>query len=230
MAFSAYKYIRPIQRMMSTTTSALANPTNYRSLNSKQSALLICDIQEKNREAVDHFKDISTVANRLINAAELLGLKIIATEHQSDHELAHSTPQVRLYERDIPVLEKTAFSMCIPEVCDTLGVSVDTLVICGVEAHVCVFQTALDFLKRGFYVHVVVDAVSSRSPTDRKYALKQLKSFGANLTTAECLMFDAVKDTSNPHFEKMKQIFLENPPDTGLLGQCRCPLNGKKCG
>jgi len=202
-------------------TTSNAVRAKYALVDPKGTALLICDIQEKNRETIDHFAEITTVADRLIDAAELLGLKIVATEHESEHQLAHSTARIKLYERNIPIFQKTSFSMCIPEVCELLDETINTVILCGIETHVCVYQTAIDFLAKGFNVHVVVDAVSSRSPTDRKYAFKQLKSFGANLTTAECIMFDIVKSSDSSHFEGIKNIFLEIPPDTGLVNQCK---------
>lgn len=81
--------------------------------------------------------------------------------------LGHTVPEIAIKEHNVPVFEKTKFSMCLPDVREKLGNDVQTIILCGIEAHVCVYQTALDFLEKGLGVHVVVDATSSRSMTDR---------------------------------------------------------------
>lgn len=75
-------------------------------------------------------------------------------------------PELELSRYNIPVFEKKKFSMCIPPVDEVLG-SPRNIILCGIEAHVCVLHTTYDLLEKGIGVHVVADAVSSRSQTDR---------------------------------------------------------------
>ncbi|KAI1705470.1 isochorismatase family domain-containing protein [Ditylenchus destructor] len=194
----------------------------YGYLNPLKTVLLVCDMQSKNREAVDHFTQVAQNVRKLMDSVRLLGVKIIATEHQSDSANAHSAEELNLYERDVPIIEKTKFTMFVPEVQKAVGNEIKTIVLCGIESHVCVYQTAVDFLTNGYNVHVVVDASSSRSLTDRTYAYKQLASYGANLTTAECIIYALMRDSNHPKFEDVKQIFLEDPPDTGLVSRSKC--------
>lgn len=81
--------------------------------------------------------------------------------------------ELELAKQSIPVFEKKRFSMCIPPVTEVLGSS-KSVILCGIEAHVCVLHTVFDMLDKGIAVHVVADAVSSRSQTDR-YLLKTQK-------------------------------------------------------
>lgn len=74
--------------------------------------------------------------------------------------------ELDLIKHDIPVFEKKRFSMCIPSVVEALECS-QSVILCGIEAHVCVLHTTLDMLEKGMAVHVVADGVSSRSQTDR---------------------------------------------------------------
>lgn len=80
--------------------------------------------------------------------------------------LGHSAAELELLNNNVPIFEKKTFSMCVPEVEKALGTT-PNVILCGIEAHVCVFHTTCDLLEKGIGVHVVADAVSSRSQTDR---------------------------------------------------------------
>lgn len=94
---------------------------------------------------------------------------------------------------------------------------VKDIVLCGIEAHVCVYQTCLDLLGRGYNVHLVADAVSSRSMTDRMFALRTLEKAGAILTTSECVILGLVGGSDHPQFKAVQKIIMQSAPDTGLL-------------
>ncbi|KAL3096126.1 hypothetical protein niasHT_020661 [Heterodera trifolii] len=183
-----------------------------------ESALLVCDMQEKFREHIKFFPQILQVTCRLIEAAKLLDMKILATE-QNPNGLGHTVPEIVLKKHDIPVFEKTKFSMCVPDLQRELGLSpaVRSLLLCGIEAHVCVYQSAIDFQQQGFNVHVVVDASSSRSMVDRIYAYKQLEKAGINLITSECAILGLVGDSAHPKFREVQKLIRESAPDTGLI-------------
>ncbi|MCL4141736.1 UNVERIFIED_CONTAM: hypothetical protein GTU68_051717 [Idotea baltica] len=93
-----------------------------------------------------------------------------------------------------------------------------SVILCGIEAHVCVQNTALDLIEKGIDVHVVVDAVSSRSMTDRMYAFERMKAAGAFLTTSESVVLGLAGGSHHPNFRELQKIIWESAPDTGLLG------------
>ncbi|VDM98594.1 unnamed protein product [Thelazia callipaeda] len=184
-------------------------------LASGNSVLLLCDMQEKFRPSIKFFEEIVKISKRLVVAAKLLDVKVIATE-QYPKGLGHTVEELELKKHNIPVFEKKKFSMCIPPLTENLG-STKSVILCGVEAHVCVLHTALDILDKGIDVHVVVDAVSSRSQTDRMFALRQMEVAGAILTTSECAILGLLGGADHPKFREIQKIIMELPPDTGLL-------------
>lgn len=126
---------------------------------------------------------------RLVRFAQLAGIPVVWAEHAG----LGSTPEAlrALLSGQEPVL-KTAFSCFRTE---ELAAALekerrDTLVVAGAEAHVCVLQTALDALARGYAVHVVADAVASRAPLDRETALVRMSAAGATVSTVEMTMFE----------------------------------------
>lgn len=81
----------------------------------------------------------------------------------------------------------------------------------------CVLQTALDLLERGLDVHVVADAVSSRSQTARMMAFERLRQSGAFVTTTESILFQLLGHSKHEHFKQVQKLIVELGPDTGLI-------------
>ena len=109
------------------------------------------------------------------------------------------------------VFEKTQYSMCTDLVVTHLQkLGIQSAIICGIETHICVLQTALDLLAQGIEVHVPVDAVSSVRPFDRTVALKRLEASGAVLTTSECVLFQLMKDSNHPDFRTVSNLVKEH--------------------
>eukprot|EP00080_Pristionchus_pacificus_P015307 PDM75327.1 marb-1 [Pristionchus pacificus] len=183
-------------------------------LTTKDSALLVCDLQEKFRQTIIKFPEVVTVAARLVAAATTLEMPIIGTE-QYPKGLGHLVPELNLPEKT-PIFDKTKFSMCIPPVEQLLSPTPKSVILCGIEAHVCVLQTTLDLLEKGITVHVVADATSSRSAVDRAFAFKQMEKAGAILTTSECVILGLCGGADHPKFKQIQKIIMESAPDTGI--------------
>ncbi|CAJ0955964.1 unnamed protein product, partial [Mesorhabditis belari] len=184
-------------------------------LTPQNSVLFVCDLQEKFRNQIKFFPEICQVGRRLVDAAKLLDIKTIATE-QYPKGLGHLVPELGLQERpDIPIYDKSKFSMCIePALAHLQGKK--NVILFGIEAHVCVLQTTLDLLENKMNVHVVVDATSSRTQENRKYAFKQMKQAGAVLTTSECVILGLLGGADHPQFREVQKLIMESAPDTGL--------------
>ncbi|VDN60752.1 unnamed protein product [Dracunculus medinensis] len=179
------------------------------------SVLFICDMQEKFRLNIKYFPQITTVCRRMIEAANMLGMKIIATE-QYPQGLGHTVEELELQKYQIPIFEKKKFTMCIQPVNEILSSSTRSVILCGIETHICIFHTALDLLEKNIAVHVVADAVSSRSQVDRLFGLRQMERAGAILTTSECVILGLLKGADHPKFREVQKIILELAPDSGL--------------
>ncbi|CAM2724997.1 unnamed protein product [Rotaria socialis] len=187
-------------------------------LSRQTSILLVCDLQEKFRPVIKYFTQIVETSNKLLQACKLLDVPFVVTEQY---------PKVsELDIGDTKPFEKTLFSMCTPDVMFNIKEQVkdfNTAIICGIEAHVCVLQTTIDLLSQGYRVYVVVDAVSSRSLTDRIYAFDHLRQAGAFLTTFESIVLQLAQDANHPNFKQIQQLIKTSAADTGLLPSHNMP-------
>ncbi|CAH8627317.1 unnamed protein product [Dicrocoelium dendriticum] len=182
-----------------------------------RTALLLCDIQEKFRPHISHFPAIVEVSRRMLQAARLLGIRTVVTE-MYPKGLGKTVPELGDLS-GIPVIPKTAFSMYTSEVADLLelGKQIDSVLLCGIEAHVCVHATALDLKERGADVHCVVDACSSRNMVDRMVAFHRLSQSGIYLTTCESALLTILCGSDHPQFREVQKIIVDISPDSGLL-------------
>lgn len=197
-----------------------SNVTRLGNLDSETSVFFLCDMQERFKPAIKYFDQIAAVAERLLKGAYILDIPVIVTE-QYPKGLLHTVPELDI-SKAYAVVEKTKFSMMIPEVREKLSKCVAKLksvVLFGVEAHVCVQQTALDLLSEGIEVHIIADACSSRNQVDRFLAYNRLRKNGAIITTAETVLLQLVKDKNHPKFKEIQNIIKVLPPESGLLMQ-----------
>ncbi len=86
------------------------------------------------------------------------------------------------------------------------GKGATDVILCGIETHVCVYQTAMDLLERGVGVHVAVDAVSSRTAANREVAVRRLMQAGAKLTCTEMVLFELLRTAEHPHFRQLSRL------------------------
>ncbi|BFZ16239.1 hypothetical protein BsWGS_19278 [Bradybaena similaris] len=182
----------------------------------KNTALFICDLQEKFRSTIKHFPQITQVSGRLLAAANVLQMPVLVTE-QYPKGLGHTVSELDVVGHK--VFPKTVFSMFVPDVQRELEKYKDikSVVLCGIETHACIQQTVFDLLENDYDVHVVVDACSSRSLVDRMYALQRIREAGAHLTTSESIILGLVRDSSHPKFKDIQKLIMEVAPDSALL-------------
>jgi nicotinamidase-related amidase len=168
-----------------------------------RAAVVVVDVQEGFR-SYGCFGDVAQACARMVEGAGLLGVPVIATE-QYPKGLRHTAPEVGLPAGTQPV-EKTVFSAARAEGFDLAGR--DQVLICGIEAHVCVAQTALDLLDDGLDVQVVTDAVGSRHAHDREVGLHRLDRAGATLTTVEAALLELCERAGTPEFKAVQKVIL----------------------
>ncbi|BHF66245.1 Isochorismatase domain-containing protein 2, mitochondrial [Sparganum proliferum] len=182
-----------------------------------RTALLVCDIQEKFRPAIAHFDAIVSVSSRLIEAARILQMQTIVTE-MNPKGLGPTVPELGDLS-GIPVFPKMTFSMMVEGVEKALGLGtkIDSVILCGIETHVCVQQTALDLRQRGIDVHCVADAVSSRNMVDRLIAFERMRQSGVYVTTSEAAILGLMSGADHPLFRTVQKLIIPPAPDSGLL-------------
>lgn len=178
-------------------------------LNEKSCGLLVVDLQEKFVPVIRNWDSTVAMSIRLIRFFQLIQAPILVTE-QYPKGLGATVAAVReaLGTGSSPALTKTTFSSCGAE--DLKKAVAQTgkrqWVVCGIEAHVCVLQTALDLRDLGHDVFLAVDAVSSRHVTDGTVALEGMARAGAVLSTSESLIFEALRDAKHPVFKQASAL------------------------
>ncbi|MCJ8742576.1 hypothetical protein PDJAM_G00083620 [Pangasius djambal] len=154
-----------------------------------------------------------------LQGARILGIPVIVSE-QYPKGLGSTVQEMDLTGAKL-VFPKTKFSMVLPEVeaalAETPGAR--SIVLFGVETHVCIQQTALDLIGKGFEVHIVADATSSRSMMDRMFALERLARTGIIITTSESVLLQLVADKEHPKFKEIQNIIKASAPESGLLSK-----------
>lgn len=148
----------------------------------------------------------------------MLDIPLIVTEHYPE-KLGRIVKELDISHAK-GVYPKTLFSMMIPEVqakmTELFGADLETVVLFGLESHICLEQTAMDLLKSGLTVHVAADCSVSRTQEDRKLALERLQQIGCFVTTSENVIFKLMKDKKHPAFDKVRHVVREPSVDTGL--------------
>jgi len=190
----------------------------YGQLPEKRTAFFLCDIQEKFRPALSHFEQIVEAAKKLVQASKILNVPLVVTE-QNPKGLGRTVPELDISHAH-GVYPKTKFSMVVPEVAAELETLCDgkleCVVLFGIEAHVCVEQTAAELCSRGLKVHVVADACTSRSQEDRLLAFERLRQIGCFITTSEAVIFQLLGDKEHPNFADIRPLIKTVSPYTGL--------------
>jgi len=173
-----------------------------------QTAFFVCDIQERFRDMIYSFSALITTAQKMIKAANILGVPFIVTEHYPK-TFARTVSELDVSNAALRV-EKTKFSMFVPEVADTLKrLGTKSVVIFGIESHVCVLQTALDLLEANYDVHVLSDCVSSSNFPEIDIALTTMRDAGAVMTTSESVLLQLMNDDRHDRFEEVSKLVME---------------------
>jgi hypothetical protein len=177
--------------------------TNIPRLNSDSIYFIFIDLQDK---LLSHISDADRIIARnavLIEAANLLGLPYMLTSQYRKGLGEIVEPIARKIHP--PIHDKTTFSctadVTISNELDRLGKR--TFILSGVETHICVMQTSLDLLGKGFAVAVVADAVGSRNKLDHDLGLKRMESAGALPVTAEMVIYEILGRSDSPEFKKI---------------------------
>lgn len=170
------------------------------------SALLVVDIQEKLIPAIDSSANVVAKSKQLTEAAAILGVPILVSE-QYPRGLGKTVDALDLSNAEV-VEEKSMFSC---RECQQIAgflreKAIQTVLLCGIEAHVCVAQTAFDLLAAGFNVHIAVDAIGSRSSIDRETAISRLNLHGVTSTTVEAAIFEWCETSSAAEFKQISQL------------------------
>jgi nicotinamidase-related amidase len=180
---------------------------NKKILTREKTALLLIDIQEKILAVMNEPEQVIKNSLILIKGFKALNIPIFYTE-QYPKGLGQTTPAILKELEGLSVIQKMSFSCSgVPNFFTRLvDNNVSQVVIAGIESHVCVQQTALDLLANGFQVDIAADATSSRKDIDYKFALKRMRSLGAEITTSEAILFELLTVAGTDEFKEINKI------------------------
>ena len=176
-------------------------------LNIDDTICLIIDYQERLTPSINHISDIIINSKKLINGLNILDIPLIVTE-QYKKGLKETINDIKNISTSAKYFEKTSFS-CIKDqnILDYIKNSnKKNIIICGIEAHICILQSAIDLKDLGYNVIVVCDAIGSRKELDYNIALSRLKQEKITLTTVESLLFELIKDSTHIKFKDISNI------------------------
>lgn len=171
------------------------------------SALIIVDVQGKLARLMYESDRLFDNLQKLIRAAHVLRLPVIVTE-QLPEKLGPTVPELAALFADFCPIRKVTFSCAGNEEFNAAlsALGRHQLLLAGIEAHVCVYQTALDLLAAGYAVHLVTDAVSSRAADNRALGIERIKQAGATLTSTEMALFELLKVAEGSSFKQIIEI------------------------
>ena len=176
-----------------------------RPLLAEECALAVIDIQEKLLPAIWEKERLVRNSQLLIRLAEMMSIPVIATT-QYAKRLGQIVPEIASLLPDTNPMDKLEFG-CFGngEFCSAVSrlAGRNTLLLCGMETHICVLQTALGALNQGLNVHVAADAVSSRAELNWKLGLERMRDAGAVISSTEMMMYELMGKSGTPVFKEM---------------------------
>lgn len=180
---------------------------NQELLSKEGAALVIIDIQEKLFPHMAEKDRIAQNVAKLLKFAEIMKIPIVLTE-QYPKGLGRTIPEVKRLIPNIHPIEKVDFN-CLgsEEFKACLGrLEAKTLIITGIESHICATQTAIDGLNKGYNVYVVSDAVSSRSLADKAIAIERMRQSGVTIVSTEMLIYELLARAGTAEFKETLKL------------------------
>ncbi|PBK73205.1 Isochorismatase hydrolase [Armillaria solidipes] len=188
------------------------------SIRPESTIIFICDMQNKFRPAIHGYDQVIPTVNKMLKIAKIVGCEVLVTT-QNSRALGPTDPAIDLESLGslhVGTADKTLFSMLTPEVKDVLlsRPHIKTVVLMGIEAHICILQTALGLLDptggHNLKVYVLADGVASSHPTEMNIALDRLRHEGAVVSTSESAAFELIGDAKVEGFKAFSKVIKES--------------------
>jgi nicotinamidase-related amidase len=196
---------------MVTTLDSIRPTSDYaemarRPLEAEQCALVVIDIQEKLLPPIFQKELLVRNSQLLIRAASTLKIPSLVST-QNAKALGGTVPEVASLLAGTEAIDKTLFSCfgsdAFCSLLKRLPGQRNTLLLCGMESHICVTQTALAALRDGYVVHVASDAVSSRTEWNWKIGLERMRAAGAVISSTEMMIYELMRSSSSAAFKEL---------------------------
>jgi nicotinamidase-related amidase len=184
----------------------VGEPIARRRLDPTQCALVVVDIQEKLLPAVLQREELVRNSRMLIRLADILEIPILLTV-QYPRGLGNTVPEIAELLPKVKEIAKMEFG-CFG--CEEFRSAVHglpghrtTLLLCGMESHICVMQTALGALENGYMVHIASDAIGSRTDWNWRLGLERMEAAGSVISSTEMMMYELLQRSGTAHFKEM---------------------------
>lgn len=177
-------------------------------LNEKETALIVIDVQGKLARMVNESELLVQNLKRLISVFDAMSIPIVWVE-QYPEGLGKTIPEISELLKNRNPFPKYTFSALGNEKIENEIVKLNKKqwLVCGIETHICVYQTAMDLLAKNYEVEIVADAVSSRTKESKELALSKLQKKGIGLTNIEMCVYELIKNSKNDIFKKILPFF-----------------------
>lgn len=176
-------------------------------LTADRTVLVVVDLQEKFRDLIHGMDQVMERSRRLIGFCRELKIPVLVTE-QYPRGLGVTASEIREACRPFTAIEKMTFSCAGADGFNQAlrATGRDQVILCGIETHVCVYQTACDLLREGRQVIIAADAVSSCGAADRELGLQRLRDVGADIMGTQMIMFEILREAGTPAFRNVSAL------------------------
>jgi len=169
--------------------------------------LVVVDVQGKLAQLMHGKEILFKNIQILIKTAKILNIPILWCQ-QCPNVLGPTLPEIEQLLTDIEPIDKSAFSCCGDE---QFNIKLNEskrqqVILCGIETHVCIYQTAADLLTKGFSVDLIADAVSSRTQENKQIAINRMAAEGVNISCTEMALFELLKTAEHPQFKQIAKL------------------------
>jgi nicotinamidase-related amidase len=193
---------------MSVMSKRASGVRHAHTLDAERTALVVIDMQESFRNVISDFPETAARIAQFAHGVQLLGVPLIVTE-QYPKGLGHTAGEIRtVLPAHLEPVEKTAFSACgarefLAQLDET---GARHIILCGIEAHICVNQTAHDLLARGLQVHLLTDCITARTEHNKQIGLAKMQASGALPASVESVLFELMRDAKHEQFKMVQKL------------------------
>ena len=167
---------------------------------------IVNDYQEKLLPALSNYEELINTIKMMLVGLCALEIPLIATT-QYAKGLGDTIPEIAQLLENTQIFDKSSFSvMDSPEVKAAIPRGTKHIIVCGMETHICVLQSIMDLQNAGYQTYLVADCVSSRSESDKAFALVRAEQEGAKITTAEAVLYELLQGAKHPAFKTISAL------------------------
>lgn len=181
-------------------------------LESGSVCLHVVDVQKSLMSKIDRVESVEQNIALLLQCSKIIGIPVLAST-QYKKGLGPYVASLEALVADVPRFDKVTFSAAADSATaahlESLRPALTTVILVGVETHICVYQTALDLMDSGLNVWVVADAVSSRNRADHDIGLKRMQSVGASIGSTEMLIYELLGRAGTKEFKEILPFIIE---------------------